>query len=70
MKHKFVHIQVIEGFSHIIDRVINVDHIIQFEPSQHESGRCNVYLSDGKVLTVCESFEKLIEKFNGLKYAV
>jgi hypothetical protein len=70
MKPKFIHIRIIEGFSHVIDRVVNVDHIIQFEPIQDRAGYCNLYLSNGKVLTVTESFERLIEKFNGLKYAI
>jgi hypothetical protein len=70
MQPKFIHIKIVEGFSNIVDRVVNVDHIIQFEPSQTASGQSNVYLSNGKVLTVYESFEKLLEKFNGIRYSV
>ena len=67
---KFVHLVVAEGFSNYIDKVINVDHIIQFEPNLNKSGHSNIYLSDGKVLSVAESFHNLIEKFNNNRYEV
>lgn len=67
---KFVHITVVEGFSNYTDKVVNVDHIIQFEPSLARPEHSNIFLSDGKVLLAAESFHKLIEKFNNNKYAV
>jgi hypothetical protein len=67
---KFVHITVVEGFSNHTDKVVNVDHIIQFEPSLARPEHSNIFLSDGKVLLAAESFHKLIEKFNNNKYAV
>ena len=67
---KFIHIKIVEGFSNMVDRVVNVDHIIQFEPSLARPEHSNIFLSDGKVLLAAESFHKLIEKFNNNKYAV
>lgn len=63
MNTKFIHVNAIEGFSTVVDKVLNVDHVIQFEPNLARAGTCHVYLSDGKVVCVTCSFEQLIEKF-------
>ena len=64
MKSKFIHVNVIEGFSSVIDRGLNIDHVIHFEPNIAKSGTCHVYLVDGKVICVVGTFEDLIQKFN------
>jgi hypothetical protein len=62
MLPKFIKILVIEGFSTVIERMLNVNHIIQFEPNRGRAGHCHLYLSDGKVICVVGQFEELIEK--------
>ena len=52
-----------EGSFNVVDRAINVDHIIQFEPNLAKAHTSNVYISDGKVICVASTFEQLIEKF-------
>lgn len=64
MKSKFVHFSVIEGYSNVIERAINVDHVIQFEPNLDRQGTCRVYLTEGKVICVSGTFEQLINIFN------
>jgi L-2-hydroxyglutarate oxidase LhgO len=63
MNTKFIHVVIIEGFNTAIERMLNVDHVIQFEPNMARGGTCHVYLSDGKVVCVSNTFEQLIEKF-------
>ena len=63
MNNKFIHVNVMEGSFNVVDKVLNVDHVIQFEPNQARAGTCHIYLSDGKVICVTCSFEQLIEKF-------
>lgn len=63
MSSKFVLLNVMEGSFNVVDRAINVDHIIQFEPNLAKAHTSNVYISDGKVICVASTFEQLIEKF-------
>jgi len=64
MKNKFIHVSIIEGFSTAIERALNMDHVIQFEPNIAKSGTCHVWLTDGKIICVVGTFEQLIQKFN------
>jgi hypothetical protein len=60
---KFIKVKITEGLTLTVDRMLNVDHVIQFEPSRGREGHCHVYLSDGKVISVANTFEELIILF-------
>lgn len=64
MVSKFIKVTVVEGFSNVVERIVNINHIIQFESNRGREGCCHVYLSDGKTICVSETFEELIEKVN------
>jgi hypothetical protein len=61
---KFIRISVVEGFSIVIEKILNVDHIIQFESNRGRAGHCHLYLTDGKVLCVVGTLEDIIYKLN------
>lgn len=63
MSAKLPSINVMEGSFNFVDRAINVDHIIQFEPNLTKAQTSNIYLSDGKVLCVACPFDSLIQLF-------
>jgi hypothetical protein len=56
--------RVVEGFSNVVERIVNINHIIQFESNRGREDCCHVYLSDGKTICVAETFEDLVKKIN------
>ena len=60
---KFIKVKVVEGISQTIERMINVDHVIQFEPDKARDGYSHVYMTQGNSFRVESTFEELINLF-------